>query len=39
MMPYDGLFIVVIRDERTTQLVWLMINGKDEASRRELSGD
>jgi hypothetical protein len=39
MMPDDGLFIVVIRDERTTQLVWLMINGKDEASRRELSGD
>jgi hypothetical protein len=36
-MPDDGLFIVAMRDERTTLLVWLMINGQDKTSRRQLS--
>jgi len=38
-MPDDGLLVVAIRDEATTQLVWLMVNGRDETSRRKLSGD
>src|SRR5580692_7880399 len=37
-MPDDGLLVVAIRDEVTTQLVWLMVNGRDETSRRKLSG-
>jgi hypothetical protein len=37
-MPDDGLLVVAIRDEATTQLVWLMVNGRDESSRRKLSG-
>jgi hypothetical protein len=37
-MPDDGLLIVAVRDGVSTQLVWLMVNGRDEASRRELSG-
>jgi hypothetical protein len=38
-MPDDGLLVVAIRDEATTQLVWLMVNGRDETSRRKLSDD
>jgi hypothetical protein len=38
-MPDDGLLIVALRNKVTTQLVWLMVNGRDERSRRELSGD
>jgi hypothetical protein len=37
-MPDDGLLVVAIRDKVTTQLVWLMVNGRDETSRRKLSG-
>ena len=37
-MPDDGLLVVAIRDKVTTQLVWLMVNGRDETSRRRLSG-
>jgi hypothetical protein len=37
-MPDDGLLIVAIRDEVLTQIVWLMVKGRDETSRRELPG-